>query len=202
MKNCIRTAVFSVSHFMMDFMCHYYAFFLIKSLMPDKVLIIYILYNFIAFALQCPIGAFCDRFEPKKTVSVSFVILILGFCLGFILFPDNAVVVVAGLMICAVANAVCHSGGYAAVSTKGSEGLINGGVFISFGALGVGLGDYLGNNGIFVAWWALIAALLVVVLVNLPIIRSEKETVSGHDIEDRTEIVLLILCLAAVFARS
>ncbi len=201
MKNGIRTSIFSVSHFLMDFMCHYYAFFLIKRLIPDKVLVIYILYNFIAFALQCPIGAFCDRFEPKKSVSISFVILILGYCFGF-LFPNNAVLAVTGLIICAVANAACHAGGYAAVSKNGTEGLINGGVFISFGALGVGLGDYLGGNGISIAMWAVLAAAFMVLLVNLPIVQSEKECIPDHTREDKTEIVLLILCLVAVFARS
>lgn len=202
MKNGIRTLIYSVSHFLMDFMCHYYAFFLIKRLVPDKVLVIYILYNFIAFALQCPIGAFCDRFEPKKSVSVSFIILILGYCLGFLFFQNNAVMAVAGLMICAVANAACHAGGYAAVSKTGPEGLINGGVFISFGALGVGLGDYLGSNGISIALWTMLAAAFMVLLVNLPIVQSEKEGMPDHTGEEKTEIVLLILCLIAVFARS
>ncbi len=202
MKNGLRISIFSVSHFMMDFFCHYYAFFLIKRLIPDKILVIYLMYNFIAFALQCPIGAFCDRFEAKKSVSVSFLILALGYGFGFLFFPDNAAGIVTGLIICAVGNAVCHAGGYAAVSEESPAGLINGGVFISFGALGVGLGDYLGNNGAIIAGWVVVAAILMVFLVNLPIIRNEKERLPGDTREDKGEILLLILCLVAVFARS
>ncbi len=200
----MKTAVYSFSHFLMDFLCHYYAFSLIGARFPEYTFEVFLCYNFVAFALQCPIGALCDRFKARYSATASFVLLLVGYLLGFVLFRGKLVGSVAGLVICAFANAGLHAGGCIAVMEPGERGLKNGGIFIAFGALGVSLGDYLANNGISIFPWAVIAVVSMIVLINL--LRYEEKKPVENCVqaagEKRDEAVVLVLCLIAVFVRS
>ena len=205
MIKTVNTGIYSVSHFLMDFMCHYYVFSLVRTGFPGRAVILFLLYNFIAFALQCPIGALCDRFKGRYSVTFSFLLLLTGFCIGFWWFPGAFSGCIAGMVVCAFANAVLHAGGCKAVMEPGKNGLAAGGVFISFGALGVGLGDYLGSNGISIFPWAVVIVIAIAALINLPVFdhfSSEESSASLGAAYDAKENVLLILCLAAVFVRS
>ncbi len=205
MRKNVKLLIYSFSHFLMDFICHYYVFYLIRAHFPEFAALTILAYNFVAFALQCPIGYLADRFKGKYTAGVSFSLLLLGVVTGFMLFPDNAVGAVTGLMICAFANAGLHAGGCVAVMEPGEKGLKHGGVFIAAGALGVGLGDWLGIQQIAIFPAVAFAIPVAVLLLNLPLgedHRAGAESENASDAENKTDMILLILCLIAVFVRS
>ena len=101
----VNTGIYSVSHFLMDFMCHYYVFSLVLTGFPGRAVVLFLLYNVIAFALQCPIGALCDRFKGRYSVTFSFLLLLTGFCIGFWWFQGSFAGCITGMVVCAFANA-------------------------------------------------------------------------------------------------
>ncbi len=193
-------------HFTADFIAHFYAFSTIPGRYPVKLFELFLLYNFIAFVLQCPMGYVFDRMNPKIYRPV-------GICAGMIFLYGGFELgtaegfVITGLIFCALGNAAIHVTGSRAVLEKGKRGLAGGGIFIAFGALGVGLGDYLGvdHNGRIVS----IIICVIVFAVLLPAVLELKKAKEGElpavtfDTKPGgNDVICLVACLLAVFVRS
>ncbi len=193
-------------HFTADFIGHFYAFNMIPGRYPVKLFELFLLYNFIAFVLQCPMGYVFDRMNPRifrpVGICVGMCFLYGGFKLG-----TAADLVIPGLIFCALGNAAIHVTGSRAVLEKGKRGLAGGGIFIAFGALGVGLGDYLGVNYdgriMPVVVGVIVLALLVPVITELIKVKGERLPAVVFDTKlDRNDLICLVACLSAVFVRS
>lgn len=135
--------VYAAGHFLVDFSCA-----LTMLSMSGTNGWHFIAYNFLAFAVQMPIGLLADIFGRNRRFALLGIILVLaGLCPG----PRWLRVLCAGL-----GNACYHVGGGrdALLHSKGLTGL---GIFVSPGAIGIFLGTLLAGN-IAVQWIA--AALL------------------------------------------
>lgn len=213
----------SLAHFLMDYMCHFYMFRFVKgAFTSDRVVALFILYNFLAFALQCPIGYLCDKVGVRLSVAVSLAMLGVGYLFAYLAFTKyttgaaGALLVIIGVLIIGLANSALHAGGVNGVMKPGKKGLIRGGVFISFGALGVGLGDFYGSKAfdwitivLFIVSMIAMVALFTAQFVSaLSKRRAEKKDVDnvpgGLSIKGDSSkaVVVLVLCLVAVLARS
>ncbi|MCR5583834.1 MAG: hypothetical protein K6F63_00165 [Lachnospiraceae bacterium] len=198
---------FGLLHFLTDFMCHFYAFRYVKSELGADVFTVFLAYNFVAFALQCPIGFFFDKMDRRISKEVAIaagaLLIISGYGIRI-----EAAAVTAGLLLCALGNACLHVAGSQGVIREGKKGLSGGGVFIAFGALGVGLGDYYGLNGIkhqyaFVGLLIfLIVATIFVVKIILKVRKTELKTNKNLISLDKESMICLFMCLIAVFIRS
>ncbi len=118
-----------------------------------------------------------------------------------------------GLVCCALGSAFIHTVGSRAILEKSQRGLIGTGIFIAFGALGVGLGNYLGTTIIqsrvnLSVWLILIkffelpfliyAAISIKKALKTGKVGSEKIKISM----DRNDMVCLVMSLFAVLIYS
>lgn len=198
---------FGLLHFLTDLVCHFYAFRYVKSELGGDVFTLFLAYNFVAFALQCPIGFLFDRVDRRISKEVA---LITGALLIIAGYGTRAGLrgTIAGLLFCALGNACLHVSGSQAVMRKGKKGLSGGGVFISFGVLGVGLGDYLGSKGtasslpyIGLIILFIVAAAFVVRIIMIAL-KTKLKTGKNYISLDRESKICLCMCLMAIFVRS
>ena len=200
MKKNPALLILTIGHFVVDLSCLYFYF----ANFPQSELIAGIaaalLYNFLAFALQAPIGYFFDRFPAKRNTSIGILFVICGYICG--LFRFSA----AGLILCGFGNAFYHVGGSIGIARTDKKGLRDSGIFVSAGALGVSLGTYLANceqnfTITLINPTVVILLLLIVLLIlQLPIITPDKQEASC--LPEKTNTALLLLSLLAVFIRS
>ncbi len=200
MKKNYSLPVLTLGHFGVDLACLYFYFTNFPQSGLVKVISAALLYNFLAFALQAPIGYFFDKFPAKRSTTIGILFVLGGFILGLWHLRT------AGLVLCGFGNAFYHVGGSIGIARTDKKGLRDSGVFVSAGALGVSLGPWLAAGyalpkGFFSKEAVWILLLLIVLLflqrtVDSPIKEATSSFPSG------TNAVLLLLSLFAVFIRS
>lgn len=201
MKYKFTLPLLTLGHFSIDFACLYYFF----TNYPQNGFIAGIgaalLYNFLAFALQAPIGYFFDRFQAKRSTSIGFLFVLCGYACGLWKLPAT------GLVLCGFGNAFYHVGGSIGIARTDKKGLQDSGIFVSAGALGVSLGTYLAacnkEPSFSIANFTTISILLLLIglLLLQPIILTPAKQTSAT-LPAGTNTVLLTLSLIAVFIRS
>ncbi len=128
-------SVYSAGHFLVDFACA----FLMFSLPSEERVLVFLLYNFCAFALQMPAGLAADKLNRNGIVAA----VGLGLtCLGFLFFRLPLLCAV----VSGVGNCLYHVGGGVDVLSFSSEKQWMLGVFVSPGAVGLFLGTLLANG--------------------------------------------------------
>ena len=136
-----RLAVFTFSHFIVDFCCFYMLFSWYSSgASPIQTVIIgFLAYNIIAFGLQPVIGYICDANKKIPAEIIGFILLIIG--IFSMPFPA------ASIALMGTGNAFFHiAGGVESLRSSGGK-LSRSGVFVSSGALGVVFGNLAGSAG-------------------------------------------------------
>ena len=155
-----QLVIFSISHLAVDFACFYILKGYFYNNIKDIVVISvgFLIYNFIAFALQMPIGYIADKIGKGHAYFAISGCLLVSAGLMFPLFPW------VKLGLCALGNALFHVGG-GIDSLAGAGGRFSrSGIFISFGAVGVALGTAAGRFGWLPAWGVLIPLIICAVL--------------------------------------
>lgn len=201
MRRNITLPVLTLGHFGVDLACLYFYFtnFPQSGLVP--ILGSALLYNFLAFALQAPIGFFFDRFQAKRSTTIGLLFIIGGYFLG--MWQHRS----AGLILCGFGNAFYHVGGSIGIARTDQKGLRDSGIFVSSGALGVSLGTYLANHGhglsesFFGTTTPVILLLLIALLILQNFISTAKKQ-NSPSLPSKTNATLLTLSLFAVFIRS
>ena len=132
-----RLAVYSVAHFLIDLCCAL-LMFRIAPASPNAALL-FLVYNYCAFALQMPFGLLADRLNRNALVAASGCALVaLSFALPSV---PLAAVIAAGL-----GNALFHVGGGVDVLNDSGKKAAALGVYVSPGALGLFFGTMLGKG--------------------------------------------------------
>jgi FSR family fosmidomycin resistance protein-like MFS transporter len=166
-----QVALYSVTHFLIDFACVYLVYRTILSDGAVSGVTLTAIYIFCAFALQLPLGPLVDKLDRNAQVAALGCILVI---FAYILFAFSAgereaampsaegiaAEQIVGIMISGLGNALFHLGGGIEVLniSKQKSGLL--GVFISPGAFGVFFGIMLSRNNLL---W--LSALMVVALL-------------------------------------
>ncbi len=201
MKQKHTLPILTLGHFGVDLACLYFYF----TNFPQSGLITFLgsalLYNFLAFALQAPIGYFFDRFPSKRSTTIGILFILGGYLLGLWHFSS------AGLILCGFGNAFYHVGGSIGIARTDNKGLRDSGIFVSSGALGVSLGTYLANKGhglseSFFSTTTPTVLLLLIVLLILQNLVSTPDKQKASYLPAKTNAALLMLSLLAVFIRS
>lgn len=134
------TGIYALAHMAVDLSC---AFLMYAFVAGGEHWYIWLLaYNFCAFALQMPIGAWADRLDRNSLVAA-------GGCGGVLC---GLVMAMAGMpaMACVIAgagNACFHVGGGIDVLNRSGDRAALLGVFVAPGALGIALGSSIGRGG-------------------------------------------------------
>lgn len=133
--------VYTFSHFCVDFGCIFLLYRCVApALSAGDGAAAFLLYSTIAFGLQLPIGALCDR-APRLPVGVAGCALV-AVALGLMQAPY------AALCACALGNALFHVGGGLDSLLHAKGRMARSGVFVSSGAIGVALGAWCGRGNI------------------------------------------------------
>ena len=155
-----QLVIYSASHLIVDFACFYMLMGAFSRGVSDAVWIStgFLTYNFIAFALQVPLGYFADKAKIQPAYFA------VSGCLLVALGSVPALHSWGKLGLCAFGNAMFHIGGGidSLVNAKGK--FARSGIFISFGAIGVSVGTLAGKFNWLPAWAVLILPLACAVL--------------------------------------
>ena len=126
-----RLAAHAAAHFAVDFSCFFALW--VSTLRGENAAFMVLLYNALAFALQAPLGALCDRLDDARP----FTVLGCGLVAWGVLacaFPLPSVILLG------LGNALFHVGG-AVTSLRHCPGdAFSAGTYVAPGALGVALG--------------------------------------------------------------
>ena len=102
----------------------------------------FLIYNFIAFALQVPIGYLADRLKLRHTYCAIFGCLLVA---AGLLLPGLPWV---KLGLCAFGNAFFHIGGGIDALVNAGGRFARSGIFVAAGGIGVPLGTLAGKNNL------------------------------------------------------
>ena len=189
----IKLILLSVMHLATDGLCSLLVFSKLYPENPELSLITFIGYNVMAFVTQSPVGLLIDRHnKPKLFLVISAVLLLLGYML-------SGVCLLAVLLI-GLGNSLFHVAGGKYVSDKSGNGIVELGVFVSTGAVGLVLGQrYFSVLPLEYILFALLIAPLLILLVS-----EDPKTVPypeeySEDVDARFAILAV---LSVVFARS
>ena len=132
-----RLSVYSLAHFMVDFCCALLVFRVVPHFTDAALL--YLVYNYCAFALQMPIGLLADRLDRNAVVAaLGCIMVMLSFALQASPLPA---VIAAG-----VGNACFHVGGGIDVMNQSGKKASALGIYVSPGAAGLYFGTNLGKG--------------------------------------------------------
>ena len=161
MKYKFTLPFLTLGHFCIDLACLYFYFANFPQSGIITIISSTLLYNFLAFALQAPIGYYFDKLPAKHNTSIGILFVICGYAFGF--FHRS----VAGIILCGLGNAFYHVGGSIGIACTNKKGLINTGIFVSAGALGVSLGTWLAGpgRGLSVSFTSLTTIIILLVLI-------------------------------------
>lgn len=194
--------MFSLLHMLVDGLCAYAMY--ARYLKMEQGMLYILIYNFCAFALQMPIGAWLDgsvNADSKKKISEGAAYVgVLFTVLGMFTHP-----VILGL-----GNALFHvGGGMAVIDRDRKEGWMGRGlgIFVAPGAWGLFLGGQMARAGFGSDVWTWSAALLVVgaavlVLFLKWFVLHEKKTVSNEPALSGNAAILILSVFLVVVLRS
>lgn len=171
-------AIYSLAHFWMDLSC---AFLLFRRLSGGtQWMLVLLLYNFCAFALQMPLGLLADRWDRNGLTAAAGCVLTALACFS----PLPLVTAVAA----GTGNALFHLGGGIDVLNASGERSAALGVFISPGALGLYIGTIWGRGA--APWLGLapLGLLLMAALVLWQCPKTDRTLRSGNAPPDLTAL--------------
>lgn len=131
-----NVTVFAIAHFFVDFACAYAVF---SGYLGDgRWVMLLMIYNFCAFALQMPLGIVADRFQKNRFVAIAGLLLA-----AISLFVSKIPYLFAAVI--GLGNALFHVGAGRDVlcASRGKFSAL--GIFVSPGAVGLFCGTLLGK---------------------------------------------------------
>lgn len=201
MKQKYTLPILTLGHFIVDLACLYFYFANFPQCGMISIINNALLYNFLAFALQAPIGFLFDKFPANHSTATGILFVLGGYLLGLWHFSA------AGLLLCGLGNAFYHVGGSIGIGRTDKKGLRDSGIFVSTGALGVSLGTYLAAHSkelsdFFAHFTTSVMFPLLIVLFILQILVVSPGRQTPASFSPKTNAAFLLLSLSAIFIRS
>jgi len=215
-----RLTMWTAAHFAVDFGCFLVLFGALKPACMDgpdglEVLTVgFLLYNILAFGLQPFIGMLCDGRENwRRSCGWRGVMGVSAGCMAAAISMQSAAwgwdypglmqgMAWAAMVLCAVGNAAFHVGAGRDVLVRSGGRMTDNGIFVSSGALGVGLGTMLGSREeevLFYLAFALLSALSLPIGSDLKKESAarplEAKFCQGRDLPFLTAVGLLFLVI-------
>ncbi|MDO5308971.1 MAG: hypothetical protein Q4G03_05705 [Planctomycetia bacterium] len=183
-------SAFTVCHFVVDFVCAFILFRLYESeaIVSGSVLPYFILYNVLAFGLECIIGPFFSLKSARACSCIGCALLIMATFVGMfvqhslggieimrrgdsssLMAESHSIqfLVILAITLAGIGNAFFHVGGGIDAISRNIGRYWRGGVFISSGALGIPLGAIYA--GMTTSWFFYVIPVVVVALSALSI---------------------------------
>ncbi len=195
-------AVYTVTHFVVDFSCGWLLYELYKTgaIGAAYAGAAFVLYNFLAFGLQFIIGGGADKFGPVAVAAAGCGLLLAG-----LLLPGKMWVL--AVTLAGLGNAAFHAGGGVDSLIFSRGKMTRSGIFVSSGAVGVALGMLTGGAGL-VGRYIPIAAVTVCLILIILFGSTHEEPAYPADMIKPGKMALtsgasaIVFCLFAVLVRS
>lgn len=165
-----KLAFFTYSHFTVDFACFTVLFAALGHTVeePGALAVCFLTYNVIAFGLQAPLGAFIDAKKGVREIFALIGAAVTALGLAAALMGSKLrldwVYMAACMVVSALGNAAFHVGAGSSVLCSCRGRVLPAGIFNCAGALGVGLGTYLGTSAPVVSFSLSLAFLLLAIV--------------------------------------
>lgn len=188
----------ALCHLVTDGICISYLYSHFVSLPDNVILISLIIYNFLAFAFQPIIGIIADIKKLNKPL------LYLGLLLSAIAAFINMNIYLAAAIF-GITNSMVHVGGAGITINNSEDRIAPLGVFVSLGALGIGIGALIPDIGRYI-----FGSLCIVILIISLLILKKADNEKHYEaiIKDSKYmsydlfIIPVILLFVAVFLRG
>ena len=160
-KKIFVVSTYAICHFIIDFLCALFIVNLLGNLnSAHNYWIAILLYNFFAFAFQVPLGIVIDKLKIKNYIGISGIALI---SLVFLLCFEN---IILNAIILGIGNALFHlEGGINIYQISDKKCALNG-IFVSSGAIGIFLGMNLKLAIIWLPFFLIIVAIIMLFVVS------------------------------------
>lgn len=206
-RKVISLSYYTVLHCLVDFCCIYY---MVQVVMPtcwtndiETWLLYGVLYNFIAFAGQLPVGIFGDWLQRNQHM-VAFGLLCLlsvyvGTGFGLPLLP--------AVLLLGIGNACFHVGGGRKAMAYREDACQPVGIFVATGAFGVFGGNWVAGQG---RNWLLAMTVVLGIALFLQLVfcymttekKQIKQSISFHPEKGCWSLLLAVCCILVVILRS
>jgi FSR family fosmidomycin resistance protein-like MFS transporter len=157
-------------------------------------------YDLLAFGLQFPLGLLVDRLRLARFS------MILGTAMAAVVLAPGPLAPLATLVVAGLGNALFHLGAGGLVLRSSGGRAAPAGVFVAPGALGLGLGLWMGRTGrgsTFPIYVALAFAVIALVTLDKPVAVGERApNHAGTQPAVLPWLMLLLLLLVSVAVRS
>ena len=123
----LKLVIYSILHFLVDLSCVTLVYNITNNLV-ELALYLIIIYNFLAFAMQLPLGVLVDKIRKNNKVAVigTGMVVIAHF---FIINPFLAII------IAGIGNSLFHLGAGVEILEQSNNKAAQIGIFVSTGAL-------------------------------------------------------------------
>ena len=155
-------------------------------------------YDLLAFGLQFPLGLVVDRLRLARLS------MIVGAAMAAAVLAPGPIPPLATMIAAGVGNALFHLGAGGLVLRSAGGRAAPAGVFVAPGALGLGLGLWMGRTGrgsTFPIYIALAFAVVALITLDKPAVAGEG-TSSQAGTQPAVLLILLMLLLVSVAVRS
>lgn len=218
-----RLTIWTIAHFAVDFGCFLVLFGALRPVYGNNpggsgletVTIGFLLYNILAFGLQTVIGQLSDerpwwrRWSGRGGILLMAVSLLPAVAAAGL---DNVWMAWLAMIISAFGNAAFHVGAGRDVLVHSEGRMADNGIFVSSGALGVGLGTMLGGGLVIPVHWVMFAAACFLCFLSVSCGKyMTEESLSGsctdicprfHIVKERTFLLTAGLLFLVVVLRA
>lgn len=197
----------TILHCLVDFCCIYLMMYFVfpacRFTSLSNWLLYTMLYNFIAFAGQLPVGIFGDWLQRNMNlIAVGLLFLLVAYCGALFGFPLLLIVLLLG-----IGNACFHVGGGRAAMEWKENACQPVGIFVATGAFGVFGGKWISGNG---RNWIIpmIVVLSMALLIQLIFCRYSgernlpKQEFSMKPMQGSWSLLMAFCCIFVVVLRS
>ena len=189
----LKLTLLSLMHFVTDGLCSFLIFTRLYPDNPDKAILVFFLYNILAFVTQSPIGLLIDKYnKPKLFLVISILAMLLGYAFSCAWLLS--------VIFVGISNSIFHVAGGKYVTDKSGNDISHLGIFVSTGAIGL----VLGQRYFSFCFLPYIFFGILFVCVSLFLFSSDSETKEYTDeySDSKTSTVALFAVIAVVAIRS
>lgn len=192
-QNQIVVIILSLMHLLCDFICAFKVVGILGNEFIEYSLIIFILYNTLAFCFQPIVGLIIDKIHYEK---VNLLLTTIFLTLG-VVFKNY----ILSCICLGIANSIFHVAGGKICTNISTDKSIHLGLFVSLGAIGLMIGSNFYNN-YYLLIISLVTYILFTIIVWLIYQQETKEEITKINITTSKKIFAVIFLVLIVFIRS
>ena len=130
----VKLTLISLMHFVTDGLCSFLIFTRLYPDNPERSILVFFLYNILAFVTQSPVGMLIDKYNrPKLFLAISIGAMLLGYAFSGVWLLS--------VILIGIGNSLFHVAGGKYVTDKSGNDISHLGIFVSTGAIGLVLGQ-------------------------------------------------------------